>query len=162
MRFINYITPIISAIGIASADFHLMTKYSNVCNWEKAGRKDVGPVVPYHDITWTIGAVPSNSWNCDAFNDPGHFRATLPQNGENFDWNGYTYSTICGSGPVDFWRNGDKLEVWKHNADPGEKLATCYKQNGDHINCSGWCNEQRVHDAWNRLASVDAFLQTVY
>ncbi|KAH8722910.1 hypothetical protein GQ44DRAFT_729060 [Phaeosphaeriaceae sp. PMI808] len=66
--------------------------------------------------------------------------------------NGYqNYPGICGSGPVDFWvtNNGQALELWKHAAKPGVKVASCYKQSSDRINCGDKvCEIVKVTNAW--------------
>ena len=130
------------AASLVAADFHIMTRYSNVCEIESSRK---GPIYPKHVVSWYLGVVPSDQWNCDGFLSPSNFYV----DGQEIDWNGYAYPDICGSGPVDFWEVDETLEVWIHNADPGQKVATCYKQHGDTINCgSGNCNIQQIHDAW--------------
>ncbi|KAJ4146086.1 hypothetical protein NW754_001549 [Fusarium falciforme] len=149
MRPFTQLAIMTQAASLVVADFHLMTRYSNVCEIEGGGgKKDYSPLYPKHVVTWSIGAVPSNQWNCDGFTSPSNFPIVLPQNGEGFGWNGYNYPDICGSGPVDFWEVNGTLEVWIHNANPGQKVATCYRQNGDTIHCGGTCNIQNISDVW--------------
>lgn len=77
--------------------------------------------------------MPSSQYGCDAFRDDRNFPWVLPQFGQEFSWNGYNHPGICGTASVDFWvtNNGENLEVWIHEANPGQKVATCYKQHGD-------------------------------
>ncbi|KPM40051.1 hypothetical protein AK830_g6515 [Neonectria ditissima] len=133
----------------ASAGFHLFLRYQNLCDIECNKKTDV--CWPKHYVEWRVGAVPSSQYNCNAFKDDRNFPNVLPQSGQDFNWNGYNFPGICGTGSVDFWQtnNGQTLEVWVHNANPGQKVATCYKQQGNSIDCGRQsCYVTEVHDVW--------------
>ncbi|KAH7138194.1 hypothetical protein B0J11DRAFT_513784 [Dendryphion nanum] len=145
-----YLLSLLTILPMASANFHLFTRYTNYCDTEC--NKKSGVCYPLHVPEWRVGAVPSNNYNCNSFKNDKYFPSVLGQYGQDFAWNGYqNFPDICGSGRVDFWvtNNGQTLEVWKHAANPGVKVASCYRQSGDEINCGDKsCAVTKVHDAW--------------
>ncbi|KAH6996067.1 hypothetical protein BKA56DRAFT_666329 [Ilyonectria sp. MPI-CAGE-AT-0026] len=151
MRFSTSLLPISFAalIPSVSAGFHLFLRYQNLCDVEC--NKKSGVCWPKHFVEWRVGAVPSSQYGCDAFRDDRNFPHVLPQFGQEFSWNGYNHPGICGTASVDFWvtNNGENLEVWIHGANPGQKVATCYKQHGDRIDCGrDSCYTTQVNDVW--------------
>ncbi|KAH8722473.1 hypothetical protein GQ44DRAFT_729579 [Phaeosphaeriaceae sp. PMI808] len=139
-----------STIPSASAGFHLFLRYQNFCDVEC--NKKSGVCYPKHVVEWRIGAIPSKDYSCNAFKNNRNFPVVLSQWGQDFSWNAFrSYPDICGSGAVDFYttNNGQTLEVFKHNANPGVKVASCYKQSGGEINCGDKsCDVTKVHDVW--------------